>query len=73
MVVTSYKDSSVGGVSNGDPNSVPAPGDYGGILLRNFSQAALPGSTTARTLRTLLPLHWFCSTLCMVAIKVVVF
>jgi hypothetical protein len=51
--ITSYKDSSVGGVSNGNPNSVPQPGDYGGIVFRNFSQAPLPGSTTART--TLFP------------------
>ena len=48
VVVTSYKDSSIGGVSNGDPNSVPLPGDYGGIVFRNFSQAALPGQTSPR-------------------------
>jgi hypothetical protein len=53
VTVTSYKDATVGGVSNGDPTSVPSPGDYGGIVFRNFSQAALPGQTAART--TLFP------------------
>ena len=48
VVITSYKDSSVGGISNGDPNSTPTPGDYGGLIFRNFSQAALPGSSTPR-------------------------
>ena len=48
VVITSYKDSSVGGVSNGDPNSAPAPGDYGGIVFRNFSQAAIPGEINPR-------------------------
>ncbi len=47
--VTSYKDASVGGVTNGDPNSAPAAGDYGGIVFRDFSQAAIPGSAAART------------------------
>ena len=49
VIVTSYKDNTVGGVTNGDPNSIPEPGDYGGIVFRNFSQAALPGQQTART------------------------
>jgi hypothetical protein len=48
VTVTSYKDSSIGGVTNGDPNSTPSPGDYGGIVFRNFSQAALPGQDAAR-------------------------
>ncbi len=48
VTVTSYKDSSIGGVSNGDPNSTPQAGDYGGIVFRNFSQAATPNDTTAR-------------------------
>ena len=48
VVVTSYKDSSIGGVSNGDSKSVPLPGDYGGIVYRNFSQAALPGQSSPR-------------------------
>ena len=47
--ITSYKDSSVGGVSNGNPNSTPASGDYGGIVFRNFSQAALPGENAPRS------------------------
>jgi len=47
--LTSYKDSSVGGVTNGDPSSIPASGDYGGIVFRNYSQAAIPGSTGVRT------------------------
>ena len=53
VTVTSYKDSSIGGVSNNNPTSVPSPGDYGGIVFRNFSQAALPGSNAARS--TLFP------------------
>ena len=37
VVITSYKDSSIGGVTNGDPNDDPqSPGDYGGILFRNY-------------------------------------
>ena len=40
--ITSYKDSSIGGATNGDPSSVPASGDYGGILFRNFDQAVGP-------------------------------
>ncbi len=38
--ITSYKDSSIGGATNGDPSSLPVSGDYGGILFRNFNQAA---------------------------------
>ncbi len=49
VTITSYKDSSIGGVTNGDPNSKPAPGDYGGVILRNFSQAALPGDSSPRS------------------------
>jgi len=37
--ITSYKDSSIGGATNGDPSTVPVSGDYGGILFRNFDQA----------------------------------
>ena len=48
VTITSYKDSSVGGVSNGNPNSTPSPGDYGGIVFRNFSQAGVAGGS-ART------------------------
>ena len=48
VIVTSYKDSTVGGVTNGDPNSTPAAGDYGGLVFRNFSQAALPGQSAPR-------------------------
>ena len=40
VTLTSYRDSSVGGATNGDPTSIPASGDYGGILFRNFNQAA---------------------------------
>ncbi len=49
VIVTSYKDNSVGGITNGDANTVPQAGDYGGIVFRNFSQAAIPGSSTARS------------------------
>ncbi len=38
VIITSYKDSSVGGATNGDATSVPASGDYGGIVFRNFDQ-----------------------------------
>ena len=47
--ITSYKDSTVGGVSNGNPASTPSAGDYGGILFRNYDQGIIPGATTART------------------------
>ncbi len=53
VIVTSYKDSTVGGVSNNDPTTVGSPGDYGGIVFRNFSEAAPVGSANART--TLFP------------------
>ena len=50
VTVTSYKDSSVGGVSNGNPNSTPAPGDYGGIVFVNFDQAGVPGGAARSSL-----------------------
>ena len=53
VTITSYKDSSIGGATNGDPNSTPAPGDYGGIVFRNYSQAAIPGESSPRS--TLFP------------------
>jgi len=48
VTFTSYKDSSVGGSTNGDPTSAPLPGDYGGIVFRNFSQAPIPGESAPR-------------------------
>ncbi len=47
--ITSYKDSSIGGVSNGNPSSTPSPGDYGGIVFRNFDQGIVAGATAPRT------------------------
>ncbi len=43
---TSYKDSSIGGATNGDPSTLPVSGDYGGILFRNYDQAA-PGGRSS--------------------------
>ncbi len=42
--ITSYKDSSIGGATNGDPSTTPQAGDYGGILFRNYNQAANNGA-----------------------------
>lgn len=44
VTVTSYKDSSVGGATNGDASQGPTSGDYGGILFRNFNQAGTGGA-----------------------------
>ena len=38
VTFTSFADSSVGGVSNGDPTSTPHGGDWGGIVLRNYDE-----------------------------------
>ena len=52
VTVTSYKDSSIGGVTNGDASNLPQSGDYGGILFRNYRQAGFnttdPTSVSAR-------------------------
>ena len=37
--ITSYKDATIGGATNGDASQAPASGDYGGILFRNYNQA----------------------------------
>ena len=39
VTFTSYSDSSVGGVSNGDPSSVPRGGDWGGVVFRSYDEA----------------------------------
>ena len=52
VTVTSYKDSTIGGVTNGDSSNLPMSGDYGGILFRNYRQAGFnttdPTATSAR-------------------------
>ncbi len=47
---TSYNDAStaVGGPSNGNPDTTPHPGDWGGIVFRNYDEQA-PGNYTAST------------------------
>ena len=42
---TSYNDAStaVGGPSNGNPDTTPHPGDWGGIVFRNYDEQA-PGN-----------------------------
>jgi large repetitive protein len=40
VTFTSYNDASVGGATNGNPDTTPHAGDWGGIVFRNYDQAA---------------------------------
>ncbi|WP_165073598.1 hypothetical protein [Paludisphaera rhizosphaerae] len=42
---TSYNDASVGGATNGNPNTTPRAGDWGGIVYRSYNQSAGTRST----------------------------
>ncbi len=42
---TSYNDASIGGATNNNPDTNPNAGDWGGIVFRNFDQAAQPTVT----------------------------
>ncbi len=53
--VTSYKDSSVGGATNGDPSSIPMSGDYGGILFRNYREAGTGTNNSINPRASLFP------------------
>ncbi|AMV39418.1 Ig-like domain-containing protein [Planctomyces sp. SH-PL62] len=36
---TSYNDASIGGPTNGNPNTTPRAGDWGGVVFRNYNQS----------------------------------
>ena len=42
---TSYNDASIGGATNNNPDTNPFAGDWGGIVFRNYDQAATPTVT----------------------------
>ena len=42
VTFTSYNDASIGGATNNNPDTNPKPGDWGGIVFRNYDQAAQP-------------------------------
>ena len=42
---TSYNDATIGGATNGNPDTNPFAGDWGGIVFRNYDQAAQPNVT----------------------------
>ena len=42
---TSYNNASIGGATNNNPDTNPQPGDWGGIVFRNYDQAAQPSAT----------------------------
>ena len=48
---TSYNDASIGGASNGNPDTTPRAGDWGGIILRNYDQAYVDPASVSRTRR----------------------
>ena len=39
---TSYNDATIGGATNNNPDTTPHAGDWGGIVFRNYDQAATP-------------------------------
>jgi large repetitive protein len=39
VTFTSYNDASVGGATNGNPDTTPSAGDWGGIVFRNYDDA----------------------------------
>ncbi len=40
VTFTSYNDASIGGATNNNPDTNPHAGDWGGIVFRNYDQAA---------------------------------
>ena len=42
VTFTSYNNAAVGGATNSNPDTNPQPGDWGGIVFRNYDQAAQP-------------------------------
>jgi hypothetical protein len=45
VTFTSYNDATIGGATNGNPDTNPFAGDWGGIVFRNYDQAAQPSVT----------------------------
>ncbi|HZW35120.1 MAG TPA: S8 family serine peptidase, partial [Isosphaeraceae bacterium] len=39
VTFTSYNDASIGGATNGNPDTTPRGGDWGGIIFRNYDEA----------------------------------
>ena len=44
VTFTSYNDASVGGATNGNPDTTPHSGDWGGIVFRNYDENASSGT-----------------------------
>uniref|UniRef100_UPI00301CE5A3 right-handed parallel beta-helix repeat-containing protein n=1 Tax=Paludisphaera sp. TaxID=2017432 RepID=UPI00301CE5A3 len=49
VLITSYNDASAeaGGPTNGNPNTTPRPGDWGGVVFRNYNQRTGTRQATA--------------------------
>ena len=47
VTFTSYNNAALGGATNNNPDTNPNPGDWGGIVFRNYDQAAQPTVTFA--------------------------
>ncbi len=45
VTFTSYNNASIDGATNGNPDTTPEPGDWGGLVFRNYDQAAQPSVT----------------------------
>ena len=41
VTFTSYNDASVGGATNNNPDTTPYPGDWGGVVFRNYDNAVM--------------------------------